>query len=52
MGNRCKSERPLSGLETLPPFPHSFHFFACCKSERPLSGLETPIHCYSSITLF
>ena len=37
----CKSERPLSGLETQPIEPQPAYFLACCKSERPLSGLET-----------
>jgi len=36
----CKSERPLSGLETVYDLAC---YFKCitCKSERPLSGLET-----------
>ena len=37
----CKSERPLSGLETrMTPFV-AVLVSGSCKSERPLSGLET-----------
>ena len=36
----CKSERPLSGLETFLSFLRD-SMMSTCKSERPLSGLET-----------
>ena len=39
-GSPCKSERPLSGLET-PPQTSQGLGSPSCKSERPLSGLET-----------
>ena len=39
---RCKGERPLSGLETGHYSEDPSAFVTGCKGERPLSGLETP----------